>query len=108
VRPEDKSAIDTDFSSCDSELRANLTRHSLALKEEGRLYRYSVYSLYWYKSTNTDVLMRSYRDKHDRGDIKGGMWAIDERIRIVARAMPAEARTPELLYEVNPKCTCFH
>jgi hypothetical protein len=82
VLPEDRSAIDTDFASCDSELRANLTRHALALKEEGRLFR----------------------DKHDRGDIKGEMWAIDERVRIVTRSFcssPKEACSPELMKEVE-------
>ena len=64
---------------------------------------------YW-GTTKVQILRywRSYRDKHDRGDIKGGMRSIDERIRIVARVMPAEVHTPELLYEVNPKFTCFH
>jgi len=79
VLPEDRSAIDTDFASCESELRANLTRHALALKEEGRLFR----------------------DKHDRGDIKGEMWAIDERLRIVTRSWPKEACSPKLMKEVE-------
>lgn len=33
-----------------------------------------------------------FRDKHDRGDITGEMWAIDERVRIVARSLPGRCR----------------
>ena len=49
VLAEDRSAIDTDFASCDSDMRANLTSHALALKAEGRLFR----------------------DRRDRGDLAG-------------------------------------
>jgi hypothetical protein len=33
-----------------------------------------------------------YRDRRDRGDIVGEMWAIDERIRIVARSLPGRVQ----------------
>ena len=49
VLAEDRSAVDTDFASCDSDMRANLTSHALALKAEGRLFR----------------------DRKDRGDLAG-------------------------------------
>ena len=42
VLAEDRSAVDTNFASCDSDMRANLTSYALELKAGGRLFRDSL------------------------------------------------------------------
>jgi hypothetical protein len=76
-----------------------------------RANRYSFYSLYWYKSTNTDVLLRSYRSKEPL--LKVEPFGADElrAIMVQRRRREIERQRKELArraaQQAGTQFTCF-